>query len=396
MKMKRNLLIFLTLLAASSMNGFAQAGPDPAASIPNNANTKLMEKSSLPPEVAASLPNCKKTNPSVPFPTGPHGLYVVFFPGSPLTEEAGRLILHNPTICGVVFYVVWSQADKGTGASPRYDFSATEKQIAPWVAAGKAVSLIVWAVSDAHGLVATPDYVLAKVPTVECTKFGRVPVFWDEQFVTPYKEFMAAVMHKYGSDRRISYIRFGLAQGGETYPGCATVLQPEKGLTQDLWKNYILGMLDYEHSLKHTRQLMLGINTWGQPPDNSLALDEAERAAKYGFGVGGQGLQVSNIETYNSGGICNANWCNVFDQYVGKIPLELQMLRPSDPDGTGVGSWVDVMPFAIKRHAQIIELLLPDIIAAYGTDSTGAMSQYSAGYQAAFTNAAKILGGSAR
>jgi hypothetical protein len=391
--MKRNLLSVFALIAISSLVTYAQARPKYLEIMPNDTSSMLAEEGGLPSPLTASIPNCKESNPNVPVPNAPHGLFVLYFPGAPMAEEGNRLLLHNPTICGAVFYVVWSESDKGPGANPRYDFSSIERQVAPWVAAGKAVSLVVWAVSDAKELVATPNFVMSKVPTVECPKFGRVPVFWDQQYVDLYKEFIAAVMQKYGSDPRISYIRFGLGNGGETFPACMYALQKEKGMTQGIWKNYVLNMLDYEHSLNPTRQIMVGINTWGQPEDYSLPRDVTARSAKYGFGIGSQGLSSSDIHTYQSGGTCDVDWCHIFEQYAGKIPLELQMFRPSKPDGSGVGSWVDIMPFALKLHAQILEITLSDCMTAYNSNFRG-LAQYSAGYKAAFETAANTLGGS--
>ncbi len=397
--MKRQLIAVLALLALGPLAAYAQSAPAAIAGGPNAgdalpAGAALVDDSGQPAAFPAHMADCKQPNPKVPVPNAPHGLYVLMFPHAPLAEQGNRLLLRNPAVCGAVFFIVWSESDRGPGANPRFDFSAVEQQMAPWVSAGKAVSLVVWAVSDSQGIVATPDFVLSKVPTVQCPKFGRVPVFWNDQYVDAYKQFIAGVMQKYGSDPRISYIRFGLGNGGETFPACVFALQKEKGLTQGIWKNYILKMLDYEHSLNPTRQIMVGINTWGQPPDNSLARDVAARAAKYGFGVGSQGLQESDIRAYQSGGTCTVDWCHVFDEFAGKIPLELQMIRPSRPDGSGPGSWVDLLPFAMKAHAQILEIPLPDWMIAYNGNFRG-MGQYSGPYRSTFESAASTLGGGA-
>jgi hypothetical protein len=65
-------------------------------------------------------------------------------------------LLNNPVLAGVNFFLEWGSVDRGPGANPRYDFSAFDKQIAPWIAAGKRVNVIVWAVSDDVTNTATP------------------------------------------------------------------------------------------------------------------------------------------------------------------------------------------------------------------------------------------------
>jgi hypothetical protein len=81
-------------------------------------------------------------------PTGSH---------EPYYDDVQKYLLNNPVLAGVNFFLEWGSVDRGQGANPRYDFSAFDKQIAPWIAAGKRVNVIVWAVSDDVTNTATPQ-----------------------------------------------------------------------------------------------------------------------------------------------------------------------------------------------------------------------------------------------
>lgn len=380
----RYLTALLALLALSTLSADAQGAS------PDTAQRTQGAPAAMPKD---SFPDCKAPLSTVAVPSAPHGLFVLIFPEGTLNRRSIPILLHNPVICGADFYIVWSQSDHGPGANPRYDFGYIEEEMAPWVAAGKVVNLIVWATSDAHDLPATPDYVMSKVPTVSCPKFDRIPVFWDKNFMEPYKQFMSAVAEKYGSDPRIGYIRFGLASGGETFPACEWSLMDEKGLTQAVWKDYLFNMLDYEHSLHVTRQLMVGLNSFGNPPDDALPRAVAAKAAQLGIGIGSQGLSKSHVDDYRAGRPCDVDWCRLFDQYAGKIPLELQPAEPLQPDHSGTGSVTDIIPFALQRKTQIFEFNIRDFLIAYQPGGFPGAESHAAEWAQAYEAAAKVLGG---
>lgn len=374
---RRFLAVLLALLALTTVSARAQVAS--------------LSSTELSPDALATMPrgnfpDCAAPLSSVPIPSAPHGLFVAIFPHGTLNDRADHILLHNPVVCGANFYIVWSESDRGPGANPRYDFSAMDRQIAPWVAAGKVVNFVVWPTSDSHAVVATPDYVMSRASTVTCQKFDRVPVFWDKNFMEPYKQFMAAVAEKYGNDPHIGYIRFGLASGGETFPACQFALMKEKGLTQALWKDYIFKMLDYEHSLHTAQPLMVGINSFGEPPDLRLPREVAEKAAQLGIGIGSQGMQKAAEDDYRAGRPCDVDWCRIFDQVAGKIPLELQPFKPNQFNMT------EAIQFAMERKAQIFEIALPDWIVAYDPSVRGAQD-HRGDYIQAFEAAARVLGG---
>jgi hypothetical protein len=139
---------------------------------------------------------------------------------------------------------------------------------------------------------------------------------------------------------------------------------------------------------------MLGIGPYGAGgPNGDVKLPDSEApvAVTASLGIGNQGL--SGTDT-NAGGAthCNADWCSIWDKYAGQVPLYLQTVSASSPDGTGMtGSLVPLLPFAMSHHTQIFEVYLQDFQVAYDTTSP-AYAQYGAAYQAAFQAAANVLG----
>lgn len=374
----RYLATLLALVALASLSAHAQVASLGSARI-------TPEALAAPPK--GNFPDCKATLSSVAVPNAPHGLFVSIFPHGTLNDRAVPILLHNPVVCGANFYINWAESDHGPGANPRYEFGYIERQMTPWVAAGKVVNLIVWPTSDSLAVQSTPDYVMAKAPSVTCPKFGRIPVFWDKNFMEPYKQFMAVVADKYGNDPRIGYIRFGLSNGGETFPSCEFAMMKEKGLTQGMWKKYLFNMMEYEKSLHVTRQLMVGITAFGEPRDLRLPHEVAARAAELGMGIGSNGLQITDVQSYRAGGKCDDDWCRIFDEFAGKIPLESQPLHPNEQ-----GSMGDMVALALEHKVQIFEFALPDWLAAYDP-RYGQAKNRKGEYIAAFEAAAKVLGG---
>jgi len=218
-------------------------------------------------------------------------------------------------------------------------------------------------------------------------------VFWQKDFMSNYQAFLAAAVKKYGDNSSVGYIRFGLGLGGETFPACMFALK-NKGFSGGVWRKYILEMLDFEKSLNSPKQLMVGINTFGHPPDLGFAEAVAQRAMEHGIAIGSQGLSMEDMRNDQSGAPCAADWCRNFHKARGKVALELQNLKASNPDRSGpIGSEVDLLPFALKMGAQIFEIYPEDWFVAYDPSNPD-YAQYHQEYQRAYEAAAKVVGGS--
>jgi hypothetical protein len=346
--------------------------------------------------------------------TGKVALEVLFPPTNPHTDDFKAVqtyLMSNPIVSGGNLAVEWGMIDQGPTASTQYDWSSIDDAIVPWVAAGKKVNLIIWANSDSTistcsngttsttGNCAIPSYVwkaLGSSNYVTCsTQYGdqRIPNYFDRTgFQAPYQQFMAAVIQKYGSNSNIGYIRFGLGHGGETYPvtgwnssttACGKAFATW-GVTVTTWEAYLAGMLNYESTLHSSKQLMVGVTPMGAPT-TVVPNFVAPLAVPMHVGFGSQGLEQSDITNYPT---CTANWCNLFAQYAGQSPLELQTYLQSCPDRTcTTGSLVDLVPFAVSHHASVLEIYYQDWLLAFDPSYAG-NSQYGTAYAQVLTQAA--------
>ena len=216
------------------------------------------------------------------------------------------------------------------------------------------------------------------------------PNYFSPSFQTPYKAFMQQVVQHYGSNPSVGYIRFGLAQGGETYPNlgfdtdatCSDAFTGW-GWTPTTWVDYLTMMLGYEETLKSPAKLMVGLNTVNL--DTGIPDQVAAYAVSQHIGFGSQGLQQSDISNFDSGAPCTADWCSLFDTYHGQVtPLELQTATQSDPSGGGVtGSLVTLLPFAVENHATSLELYYEDWLTAFDPSYPGYTASYATAIQSA-------------
>ncbi len=320
----------------------------------------------------------------------PIALEVLFPPTSPYQpyyQDVQTYLLNNATVAGVSFWLQWADVDKGPTSNPQYDFSAFDAQIAPWIAAGKKVNIIVWAVSDTPVNNATPSYVMSNLGSSNITSCGgeKIPNYFQSAFQLPYQAFMPQVIKHYGGNGSIGYIRFGLGRGGETFPAqnfgkdpCTSTFTNKWGWTDTTWTNYVNAMLNYENTLKSPKQLMVGIDS---VDSNSMPDSEAATAVSMKMAFGNQGFQASDITNYPH---CSSDWCNLFDEYTGDVPLELQTIALSNPDGNGqVGSLVTLLPFAVSHHVTILEIYTYDWLLAFDPNYPG-YNTYGAAYATTF------------
>lgn len=352
------------------------------------------------PSLSTPVPSCSEPLPGIAAPYAPHGLFALQPPGAnpvPITNY----IQKQATVCGGDLYIVWATVDQGNG---KYNWTTVDNQLNQWVAAGKKVNFIVWGVSDAEPNNGTPAYVLndAGYQSVTCEENGQTlsyPVYYSGTYNTDYKIFIQAVLNRYGANSNVGYIRFGLGRGGEVFPTCLTQMMAFSGAStlaqfNTLWENYIAEMTQYQKQLSGTTvQLMTALDQYGTPVQYSVTDFEASNAKSLGFGFGSQGLSQSDITAYNAGRPCTADWCSSFQSLYGLVPLELQTIAASDPTNApgGTGSLVNLLPFALGLHTQILEVYIQDLQVAYDPTSPE-YAKYSQTYQTVFQQTASQLG----
>lgn len=327
-------------------------------------------------------------------------------PGNRLWSDFNEYVLKHPLIDGMNPGLDWATVEHRPG---EYDFSEFDQRLKRYYEAGKKVNIIVRPVSNGGVNHITPDYVFSEkwaqsqgappLDVVTCQAYhgdgsreSGFPAVYEAPFKNAYKKFIAAVLEHYANNSHIGYIRFGLAVGGEAFAWCGKELKELRGKnawSKSLWLDYVEEMDAYEESLHPTMQLMAAINEQRENNqwDVSFADEEAKIAVKHGQGFGCQGWRQSDIEAYASGKPCTSNWCALFDKYAGKVPLELQQAGESDPNGGNhTGLMSEIIPFAVKHHATILEIYIKDLHLAL-VPSHPAHGQYGAAWKKAMTDA---------
>ena len=301
------------------------------------------------------------------------------------------LLTNNPTVAGVDLWLEWSSADLGPGNNPQYNFSTFDAEIAQFIAAGKKVNIIVWAVADLVTNTSTPQYVWTNLgPSNITTCAGaQTPNYFASAFQVPYMAFMAQVIEHYGSNASVGYIRIGLGRGGETFPSqnfgtdpCTQTFVNDWGWTDATWEAYVNAMVDYQSTLKSPKQLMVGLDT---VDTFTMADIEAANAVPLKIALGNEGLEASDITKYPT---CSADWCNLWTLYKGDVPFELQTIALSSPQGNPpVGSLTTILPFAVEHGATIMEIYTDDWLQGFDPNYPN-YSTYGAAYAAAIKAAA--------
>jgi hypothetical protein len=369
-----------------------------------------------------------------------------------------------PLISGAVIRVDWSDFDYGdakAGTHTKFDFKIVDDAIAPWIAAGKFANLVMHSTpyggntcptrgpgsngQEGIGNCAMPPWMWTALGEGNFTSCdgAQVPNFMSGVYSKNYQAAMAALIEHYASNPGVGYIRVGLGKGGETNlprgwsdtaQACGQAFTSRWGYTvgnssKYTWNAYLEKMLEFEGSLHSVRQLMVSITPVQSPGGNPQEVADfiAPIAVKYGIGFGNQGLSTMAMRDCTG---MQADWCNLFERFQGKVPLEVQTLGPSCPEppcgnsgqgqgqgrGQGRGQWgqgpgqaqgqggqwsrpgggpgrwgqgrgqgggggglgnlsnmtgslVPLLPFAVKNHATIVELYTEDWLIAFSPTS---------------------------
>jgi len=349
------------------------------------------------------------------FVPGPVATNVLIPPGALDGSDGPKItnyLENNPTVTGGTFQVEWSAIDNGSS----YNWSYSDNLYSAWATLGKKVNFIFWANADSSssdctdgqfgdptaGNCAVPMYVwqaLGSKNYTVCTPSNadgpqRIPNYFNSAFQDNYKSFIKAMLAHYGNGNypKLGYIRIGLGRGGETIPvgdwdsgdACSEAFA-SWGLNDNTitttWEPYLQSMLNVEaQNNPGNVQLMVGITpmTGGGVPQFV-----ANTAVPLKIGFGSQGLQESDVN--NCAG-ATADWCDLFNTYTGKVPLELQTVAQSCPDNSCVtGSLANLLPFAVFNKVTILEIYYQDWLVAYDPNYPGYTQSYQAVLESANT-----------
>ena len=342
-------------------------------------------------------------------------------PGGNNWNAFQNFILPNPAIHGVNLVVPWNSVETAQG---QYDsgLAALDAQFTNYP--GKTINLIFQPISytninNAPGGVntMTPSYVFTQqwassltppsppLDVVTCNVFpgngapaSGLPVVYEAPFKVAYQNFIRAVLQHYQGNSNIGYMRFGLASGNETFAFCTQEMQAlpaPNTFTTQVWEDWVSSMETFEKSALPNPpiQLMQSLNHLDTTSYTALPDFEAQTAVMNGFGFGDNGLQSSDLANSAANLPCTGNWCALFDQYAGQVPLELQEANPSNPSGSDpgnpTGNLAQLIPLAAAHHATILELLMDDLYLAYDpnfTPKNPGDKSFSGAYQTAINN----------
>lgn len=335
-------------------------------------------------------------------------------------------VLQN--VSGVAIALKWNQIEStnaaGTG-SGGYDFTAYDAILAPFIASGRSVNLIVWPATEGGSNDptlgnggSTPAYVFTQAyatsvgaanpldmtvcpsytgdssnPFYSQTSAGNgggiwnvstssdlsgLPVSYELPFMKAYQAFIAQVIQHYNGNTTtpIGYIRFGFSQGGENSPECSQYW-PNFSQTEYL-TDYVEVMTNFVKQQNPTMTILEDLHALGNLSNESASTYVAYPAAEAGYatgitaGFGTNGLQASDLTNFEANQPCDSDWCALFTP-AGGFPynptLSLQTLQWTDPtssDSTNpTGSLTTIEPFAKAHGANNLELYQADVGLAF-------------------------------
>ena len=170
-------------------------------------------------------------------------------------DEPGALT--NPHLDGHKLMKWWSQLEPEEG---KYNWSAIERPMSRWLAAGKRVMLspVTMHSGPVNGFPAqaTPDWVFkagakwVPLPLKGNKDSVRVPVYWDPIYLEKYRNFIRALGKRFDNETGIEVVYCGTGVFGETIVSTELwgrkehQLWSEAGLTPENWIKAVNAVVD--------------------------------------------------------------------------------------------------------------------------------------------------------
>jgi hypothetical protein len=124
----------------------------------------------------------------------------------------------NPNLAGVVLVYYWSQIEPTRGS---FDWSVIQRDMAPWVAAGKKVIIRIstsgspsW--DPPYSGAGTPPWVYGDGTRSIVDNGETLPVYWDAAYLSDYQSFVHSFGLEFDSNPNVAFIEAGIGMGGET------------------------------------------------------------------------------------------------------------------------------------------------------------------------------------
>ncbi len=300
----------------------------------------------------------------------------------------------NPYVIGALFTIYWSDVEPREGV---FDWTALDRRIAVWTAAGKKVALrIMWSSSgnwpEPAAKHPTPQFVLnAGAVTVhsESSKTD-IPLFWDPIYRKHAARFLREVARKFDGDPNVLFV--DVTPGAETNPyrfRRINVAEPEfkprflaasasdgQRYSHQLWLETVKQSVDVAKAAFQKTPLLVTLNV-GSLDGPEQFEPMGTHAVSRGCYVGQNGL---NSRSYNE----DSPRKTAFRDWGAKTRLYFEMV---DASGNNTGSLMDVMKAAERIGSHYLGVYAADVLR--GTKGQG---NFDPEYEAALAYGAKVIG----
>jgi dienelactone hydrolase len=300
----------------------------------------------------------------------------------------------NPHIAGALFTIYWSDVETREGV---FDWSAIDRRIAPWLAAGKKVALrIMWSSSgtwpDPAAGHPTPQFVIDAGAVTVRSESSRtdIPLAWDPVYVRHSNRFLREVARKFDGNPNVLFV--DVTPGAETNPyrfRRINAAEPEfkrtfarkaasdgRTYSHELWLETVKKAVDDAAAVFRKTPLLVTLNVGSlDGPEQSRAI--GDHCVARGCYVGQNGLTGRSYA--ETGGRTSA-----FAEWGTKTKLYFEML---DASGGGTGSLMDVMKAAERIGCDFLGVYAVDVLRG-----TRGQDGFDPDFEAALAYGARTIG----
>jgi hypothetical protein len=323
--------------------------------------------------------------------------------------------VRNPYILGPMFQLYWSEIEKRPG---EFDWSAWDRRLAPWLAAGKKFALrIMWCSSGnwphPASKTPTPSWVWAAG-----AKFARydlngteIPLCWDPIYQKYARRFLAEVARKFDADERLLFV--DVTPGAETNPYRFRVFNAWRpqfrdeyarvaasdGRTYDdtLWLATVKDLIAASAETFRRTPLLVTLNVAGMNAGDRLP-EVGAFCVERGLYVGQNGLSPTNPRAGTRRAELFATWSKdtrIFFEMVDATGKSLGMLMkewgkppvPGAKDAPDPGTLLDFIKNAEALHCSYLNVYPEDVIKA-----TRGTKSFDPAWEEALQYGATVLG----
>lgn len=345
-------------------------------------------------------------------PRGPAG-GCLFYEGYTFRDNTEAV--NNPHVLGPLFQLYWSEIETAPG---KYDWSAWDRRLAPWLRAGKMFALrVMWCSSGnwphPAAKAPTPRWVWdagAKHALYE-SNGTEIPLFWDPIYRTHARRFLEEVARKFDRDEKLLFI--DVTPGAETNPYRFRVMnawRPQfreeyaavpasdgRTYSDALWLETVKDWLDAGAAIFRRTPLLATLNVAGMNAGDRLPEVGAYALAR-GFYVGQNGLSPTNPRAGTRRAELFTAWSKetrVFFEMVDATGKTLNLLmkewgKPPVPGATNEPDRSTLMEYV--KSAETLRCHYLNVYAEDVIKGTRGTANYDPAWEEALRYASTVLG----